>query len=554
MSAAGARSVQPPRARGCAAPMATTRRSAGMAAAERAQRLRQRGGVAGDQQVAARGDRALEQRLRVAAAAGDQVAERALAQHRAADGGHHARRRGGREGGRDARAVGAAARRPPGCRARAAGRRCWPAARARRRRRSDRRGCRRGAPRPAPAIDQRGVGRGDEDLRDGGVGEQAPRSPRRCRRRRCSSAARRWPSRTRGPARRPRAGRAAGGRRRAAAALVVGAARSRRTGPRCRCRRRSSSVAAGGRRRSPSSKLSPPERALASGVGGRRGGGGGGGGIGTRPERGGRAASPRSSSSSLPPSPPTSPRRRRRRRSEAGRRSTGAARARRRRGRGNRQPARRARRGRDVAGPKRRRSAAAEVDADQEVAHVDPVRGRQEHRPADLPAVDVGAVRALEVGDLDLPWALHREPRVPLRDVPLGEHDVVAGDAADRDFVLVEGEQLRLTVLLCQRQLDHGASGWGSVRNRRPATLFSTIPRVKNRPAAGRRCRLSDRGGPPGAAPEKIARIPPTVNPTSPSATTRVTRSRAGEHRRGFVLGPGRHRAQYTGKLDEETT
>ncbi len=55
---------------------------------------------------------------------------------------------------------------------------------------------------------------------------------------------------------------------------------------------------------------------------------------------------------------------------------------------------------------------------------------------------------------------------------------------------------------------------------------------------------------------EKIARIPPTVKPTRPTATTRETRSRPAGAGAAADLSLGRDdiRAQYTGKLDEETT
>ena len=81
------------------------------------------------------------------------------------------------------------------------------------------------------------------------------------------------------------------------------------------------------------------------------------------------------------------------------------------------------------------RRAARPFDADQEVADVDAI-GRSDRRgPRDLAPVDVGAVRALEIGDLHLAGP-HRQPRMPLRDVPLGEHDVIAGDAPNRDSSL----------------------------------------------------------------------------------------------------------------------
>jgi hypothetical protein len=53
---------------------------------------------------------------------------------------------------------------------------------------------------------------------------------------------------------------------------------------------------------------------------------------------------------------------------------------------------------------------------------------------------------------------------------------------------------------------------------------------------------------------EKIARIPPIVNPTNPRATTTETRSRPGTAAADLSLGAECIRAQYTGKLDEETT
>jgi hypothetical protein len=81
---------------------------------------------------------------------------------------------------------------------------------------------------------------------------------------------------------------------------------------------------------------------------------------------------------------------------------------------------------------------------------------------------------------------------------------------------------------------------------RRLATLFSTIPRVKNRPTY--RPMKAARGA------EKIVKSPPTVNPTSPRATISDTRSRRATTAVDLSLGRDCIRAQYTGKLDEETT
>ena len=69
-------------------------------------------------------------------------------------------------------------------------------------------------------------------------------------------------------------------------------------------------------------------------------------------------------------------------------------------------------------------------------------------------------------------------------------------------------------------------------------------PRSRTRPLEGRRG-LSDRGG-PGAAPRKSPEFP---RPSTPPCRARrpATPDRAGGARHGFVLGPGRHRGQYTG-------
>ena len=92
-----------------------------------------------------------------------------------------------------------------------------------------------------------------------------------------------------------------------------------------------------------------------------------------------------------------------------------------------------------VASASRRRAGLRRrLEAEDEVADVDLVALADDRRLRDLPAVDVRAVGALQVGD-DEPAVAEEEARVVLRDVALREHQVVALDAPDVDLVLVEG-------------------------------------------------------------------------------------------------------------------
>ncbi len=96
-------------------------------------------------------------------------------------------------------------------------------------------------------------------------------------------------------------------------------------------------------------------------------------------------------------------------------------------------PARRRRRCPARGRPGRRR-----LDPQHEVADVDLVAFADDRRLSDLPAVDVRAVRALEIGDDEAPVA-EEQPSVPLRHVALRQHQVVALHAADVDLRPVEG-------------------------------------------------------------------------------------------------------------------
>src|SRR4029078_374103 len=108
--------------------------------------------------------------------------------------------------------------------------------------------------------------------------------------------------------------------------------------------------------------------------------------------------------------------------------------------------------------------AGRKIDADQKVADVDAIGRCDDRGSRDLAPVDVGAVRALEVGALH-PVAALRQARVPLRDVAFRQDDVVTGDASNGDLVLVEGEHLWLASLFGQRELDHRPSPRVEVMN-----------------------------------------------------------------------------------------
>src|SRR5207248_1330041 len=77
------------------------------------------------------------------------------------------------------------------------------------------------------------------------------------------------------------------------------------------------------------------------------------------------------------------------------------------------------------------------VDTDDEVADIDLVRILDDERTRDLAAVDVGAVRALEIDDDELA-VLEHDARVALGHVALGQNDVVALHPTDGDLGLVE--------------------------------------------------------------------------------------------------------------------
>ncbi len=79
-------------------------------------------------------------------------------------------------------------------------------------------------------------------------------------------------------------------------------------------------------------------------------------------------------------------------------------------------------------------------------------------------------------------------------------------------------------------------------QKRRLATLFSTIPRVKNRPRLSPEQRQKRRRENRQNSTRR-QRCDPKRD-----AAAKPDRGRRGHHR-GFVLGPSRHRAQYTSKL-----
>src|SRR5207253_418490 len=97
-------------------------------------------------------------------------------------------------------------------------------------------------------------------------------------------------------------------------------------------------------------------------------------------------------------------------------------------------------------------------ETDDEVADVDLVALADDRRLRDLAAVDVGAVRALEVGD-DEATVPEEQPRVVLGDVPLREHQIDALHAADVDLVLVERLAALGSALFADDDREHSGPG-----------------------------------------------------------------------------------------------
>jgi hypothetical protein len=118
------------------------------------------------------------------------------------------------------------------------------------------------------------------------------------------------------------------------------------------------------------------------------------------------------------------------------------------------------------------------LHTEDEVADVDLVGLLDHERAGDLASVDVGPVRALEVDDDELA-VLQDDASVPLGDVALGQDDVVALDAADRDLRLVEIEPALLAALLRDSDREHSAfSRCGDARptsRRAPPTAFLKV-------------------------------------------------------------------------------
>ena len=101
------------------------------------------------------------------------------------------------------------------------------------------------------------------------------------------------------------------------------------------------------------------------------------------------------------------------------------------------------------------------VDVDDVVADVDLVGPPDDLGRADLLAVDEGPVGRLQVEDDELP-VLEDDLGVLLGDVALRQHQIVAGDPADGDGVLLEGAVFRLPALLTDDQVQTHAMTSGS--------------------------------------------------------------------------------------------
>ena len=96
----------------------------------------------------------------------------------------------------------------------------------------------------------------------------------------------------------------------------------------------------------------------------------------------------------------------------------------------------------------------AGLGEDREVADVDLVLGLDHLGTGDLLAVDEGSVGRLEIDHHHPPIAQH-DLGVLLRDVALGQNDVVVVDPTDEDLRLVEVQPLGLPALFGDGDLDH---------------------------------------------------------------------------------------------------
>jgi hypothetical protein len=97
------------------------------------------------------------------------------------------------------------------------------------------------------------------------------------------------------------------------------------------------------------------------------------------------------------------------------------------------------------------------LDAEDEVPDVDLVVLFDDEGTRDLAAVDVRPVRALEVDNDELA-VLEHDARVALGHVALGQDDVIALDAADRDLRLVEIQTALLAAFFRHRDREHRRS------------------------------------------------------------------------------------------------
>jgi hypothetical protein len=140
-------------------------------------------------------------------------------------------------------------------------------------------------------------------------------------------------------------------------------------------------------------------------------------------------------------------------------------------------------------------------DRQDKVAYVDLIFRLDYLRARDFSAVDVRAVRALQVDDDEF-LVFDDDSTVTLRNVALGQDDVVALDSADADFSLVEVVGRLLAVLLTDRDCEqHGLLPPGSFahpRCPRKAPLRLVLRRFF-RGLTRRRCEP-----PPGVVPADV--------------------------------------------------
>jgi hypothetical protein len=102
-------------------------------------------------------------------------------------------------------------------------------------------------------------------------------------------------------------------------------------------------------------------------------------------------------------------------------------------------------------------SSAFGLDLHDEVADIDLVRRLQDERARDLAPVDVSTVRASQIDDDELA-VFEQDPGMSLRDVSLGQDDVIALDSPDGDFRLVKAQLLLFTTFFSDDQRKHVSS------------------------------------------------------------------------------------------------